>query len=66
MIIISVSCIGVIAVIEIIHYLERKDLYNRIMCRDIGEYRNKNPAKKPMSAHERVLKRWKAKERGGN
>ncbi len=44
----------------IIHRTERKDLYNRIMSRNITEYKNADKAAHiPVSAHRRVLDKWK-------
>ena len=51
---------AVIVVLEIFHGIERRDLYNRIMCRDIGEYQSRTkPRERIMTAHERTLKRWR-------
>jgi len=36
-IIVSIFCI-LLAIQNIIHYRERRDLYNRIMCKDYSEY----------------------------
>jgi len=48
---------------EIIHRAERKDLYNRIMCRDIDDYKHLGEPKadKAPSAHDRALKKWRSK-----
>ena len=54
---------AVIVLLIIVHYFERKDLYNRIMSRDFTEYKNKSePIKRIQSAHERTLQRWRSKE----
>jgi hypothetical protein len=53
--------IAVIILQEIIHYIERRDMLNRIMCKDITEYRQESssPPKKTIpSAHSQVIKRW--------
>ena len=53
----------VIAYMAKIHAKERKDLYDRIMCRDVKEY-NKihgNNAPKPPSGHRRVMDNWRRK-----
>lgn len=52
-----------IIIIELIifQHFERKDLYNRIMSRDLSEYKG-GKTKSPLSAHEKVLKRWREKE----
>lgn len=47
---------------EIIHHLERRDLYNRIMCHDIRDYghhvSNEAP-KKDESPHRKSINKWK-------
>lgn len=54
--------IGVIFTQAIVHYFERKDLYNRLMCKDIHEYKNINTeAKKVLSAHTKTLRNWRSK-----
>lgn len=53
----------VIAVQAVLHYVERKDLYNRIMCRDFAEYqRGKPPDAQVRTAHERALEKWRGKD----
>lgn len=49
---------------SVCHRFERKDLYTRIMCRDVSDYtdnvdskRTKKPAKP--SAHSKVLDEWR-------
>lgn len=55
--------IAVIFVQSLSHRLERKDLYNRIMCKDINDYKDiDSPMRKSMSGHERVLKKWRGDE----
>lgn len=47
----------------LLHRIERKDLYDRIMCKDINDYKNiGSPMRKSMSGHERVLKKWRGEE----
>ena len=58
--------LGAVVVIQsIIHFIERRDMYNRLMSKDlkdytrnIGDSSNKHTSRIP-SAHERVLKNWK-------
>lgn len=59
-IIIFVLC-GIIAFQNILHSIERKDLYNRIMCGSAAEYKNihNDKSKNPISAHDRVMRRWR-------
>lgn len=51
---------GVIALQQIIHHYERQDLYNRIMSRTLTEYKGESPGYQ-VSAHKRVLNRWRQK-----
>lgn len=52
---------GVIVFQSVIHHFERKDLYNRIMSKNLTEYKGKKCIS-AKSAHDRVLKRWRGKE----
>lgn len=61
--IVYVLC-GVIVVQHILHCYERRDLYNRIMSKNLTEYKGNVPGYQ-MSAHERVLKRWRRKKGDG-
>ena len=61
MIAIIYSLVGVIILQSIIHRIERKDLYNRIMSKDYAEYKGSKCSYTP-SAHDRVLKRWRGKD----
>lgn len=49
---------------EIWHRTERKDLYNRLMSKNLTEYKGEKASYTP-SAHEKVLKRWRSKRKGG-
>ena len=53
----------VIILQSLLHYRERRDLYNRLMSKDLTDYnQSKNLPPKPIpSAHDRVLKRWRNK-----
>lgn len=55
--------IAVIVLQSLLHYRERRDLYNRLMSKDLTDYNQskKSPPKAIPSAHERVLKRWRNK-----
>ena len=46
---------------EIWHRIERRDLYNRIMSRDLGEYKGDVP-RSYRSAHRKVLDKWRGKD----
>lgn len=54
--------IVLIALQSCLCYFERKGLYDRLMSRDIKDYRNKsilNDRKTPVTAHKRTLKNWR-------
>lgn len=55
---------GVIALQQIMHHCERKDLYNRIMSKNLTEYKGDSPGYR-ISAHKKVLNRWRMR-RGGD
>lgn len=50
----------IIALMSVMHYFERKDLYDRIMSRNLTEYKD-GGSKHITPAHEEVLKRWRSK-----
>ncbi len=54
--------IAVIVLQSFIHFIERRDMCNRIMSRDLTEYKQggKTPERVP-SAHDRVLNNWRKK-----
>ncbi len=55
--------IAVIILQSFIHFIERRDMYNRLMSKDLTEYKKggaKPPAHIP-SAHDRVLHKWRDK-----
>lgn len=60
MTIIVLALCAVIVVLNIIQHIERKDLYNRIMCDDLREYKNIDapPPSQPMSAHRKFINDW--------
>lgn len=51
---------GVIILQSILHHFERKDLYNRIMSKNLAEYKGGAPHS-PKSAHARAIKKWRQK-----
>ena len=60
----DIILIAVIVLQSLLHYRERRDLYTRLMSKDLTDYnRTKSPPPKKHipSAHERVLKRWRNK-----
>lgn len=52
---------GVIILQSIIHHFERKDLYNRIMSKNLTEYKGESVTS-VKSAHERVINKWRGKD----
>lgn len=51
----------IIVGMTIVQHIERKDLYNRLMCRNMTEYSNikADEPKQPISRHKAVLNRWR-------
>lgn len=46
----------------ILHSVERRDMLNRLMSKNLTEYRqDTNPPKHIPSAHDRVLNKWRNK-----
>ena len=60
---IAVIALCVILFQQIIHHYERKDLYNRIMSKNLTEYKGDSPGYQ-VSAHKRVLNRWRTRQGG--
>ena len=60
---VDIILVAVILIQALLHYSERRDLYDRLMSRDITEYKNSgNPPPKAIpSAHDRVLNKWRNK-----
>lgn len=60
MVIISVALCAVIVALCVIQHIERKDLYNRIMCEDLRDYKSidKPPAQPTVSAHRKIINDW--------
>lgn len=49
--------------LEVLHYIERKDLYNRIMSKGLKEYQNiKEKPHRKTSKHEKMLAKWRGIE----
>ncbi len=45
-----------------IHYVERRDMLNRLMSKNLTEYKQgKKPPQAVPSAHNRVLQKWRNK-----
>lgn len=52
---------GIIILQSAMHYKERKDLYNRLMCKDANEYQSMSgiAKKKVKSRCRNVMDRWR-------
>ena len=62
----EIILISVIIGQAILHYCERRDMYNRLMSKDYSDYRHNsttppNNIKHIPSAHDRVLNKWRNK-----
>ena len=59
----EIILIAVIILQAILHYFERRDMYNRLMSKSLTEYRqDTTPPKEHIpSAHSRVLQKWRSK-----
>lgn len=65
-IIIFAGLIAVIILQAIFHHFERRDMYNRLMSKNLTEYKQGGkPPKRIPSAHDKVLNNWRDKV-GGN
>ena len=61
---VNIALIIVILAQQILHYIERSNLQDRIMSRSLQEYKQSD--EKPTSAksaHERVLRKWRGSDR---
>lgn len=53
----------VIVIQAILHYVERQRLQDRIMSRNLNEYKQRDePPKTHKSAHDRVMQKWRGSE----
>ncbi len=61
-----IALTAIIVIQSIVCHLERKDLYTRLMCRDVSDYKNANSgeSKPPISRHKEVLSRWRSGKGG--
>lgn len=58
----EIILIAIIILQAIFHYFERRDMYNRLMSRDLRDYKqsDKSPPKMHIpSGHDRVLRKWR-------
>ena len=62
---IEIILITVIIAQAIFHYIERRDMYNRLMSKNLTDYKQGGmpPPKHIPSAHDNVLKNWRDKGR---
>lgn len=60
---IEIILITVIIIQAITHFIERRDMLNRLMSKNLTEYKQGTnpPLKHIPSAHDRVLKKWRNK-----
>lgn len=58
------TVLGVVIILQaVIHFIERRDLYNRIMCKSLTEYKGDRCAS-AKSAHDRIIRKWRGKKDG--
>ena len=62
---IEIILIAVIIIQSVIHFIERRDMYNRLMSKSLTEYKQCDKAPPPKkhipSAHEQTLRKWRNK-----
>jgi hypothetical protein len=55
--------IGVVVAQQIVHAIERRDLYNRLMCRDLTDYKRNTGGEADKetrsTAHEKAIDKWR-------
>lgn len=51
----------IVIIQSIIHHIERKDLYNRIMSKNLTEYKGEKRMSL-RSAHSRIVNKWRGKD----
>jgi hypothetical protein len=61
--IVNLILFAVIILQQSLHFIERRDMCNRLMSKDYTEYRSDKipPRNHIPSAHEQTLKRWRSK-----
>ena len=60
--ILLIALIIINAIQSILHFVERRDMLNRIMSKDLTDYKQSGiPPKQVPSAHEKTLSRWRNK-----
>lgn len=61
---IEIILFAVIIIQSVIHFIERRDMYNRLMSKSLTEYKQSDHAPPPKhipSAHEQTLRKWRNK-----
>ena len=61
--IVEIILCAVIVIQSILHYVEREKLCDRIMSRNLNEYKAKEPTQHYQSAHYRVLRKWRGSDK---
>lgn len=63
MMILNIILTAIILAQAIIHYVERRDMLNRLMSKSLSEYKQgtTKPPQAVPSAHSRVLNKWRSK-----
>ena len=60
---IEIALCIVIAFQSVLHYIERERLCDRIMSKNLNEYKAKDePKRQIQSAHDKVLRRWRGSD----
>lgn len=64
--ILNIILIAVIILQSIFHYIERRDMTNRLMSKSYTEYKaiDSTPPKNIPSAHSKVINRWRNTKAG--
>lgn len=59
----DIILVAVILTQSLLHYAERRDMYDRLMSKNLTDYKQGNnpPSKHIPSAHDRILKKWRNK-----
>lgn len=61
--VLNIILCAVIVIQAVSHHIERGKLLDRIMSRNLNEYKARDePPVKHESAHDRVLKKWRDRE----
>ena len=59
---VNIILCAIIILQSFFHFLERRDMYNRLMSKNLTEYKQGGtPPKHIPSAHNRVLENWRKK-----